>query len=358
MPDVHTEATRVLRRVLLAAFLLDPLCPGISNKELRFAAIKLGMSPAIFKEVIPKFQTEHPGGDPDMISVSSLDLTLVGASGTGHSFPAEFAINSLDHLCEAFARLERQHGINSPKTLAMILSECPEDPSTIKRALGFLAVHNRVERRENGFVRTRITGGGRIGDSMGRTDPMHPESTAITKAMGVVRAVLSTRVGGDQPSVPPTERFHLFLTKQGWRGLAGWWSASLEEANGLWEHYPTAATVMAGAMLEAALVAIAQPSMKAGEWKQKFLKENPQSWQLRDLIKQAEAAGTFSPDDATHARTLANLRNRIHAGRFASDGSDPFRPPSTNAHEAQLAKLSLDLLLSRILDWPPLSALE
>jgi hypothetical protein len=88
------------------------------------------------------------------------------------------------------------------------------------------------------------------------------------------------------------------------------------------------------------------------------MNNDPKGWRLtQDLIKQAEAAKTFTTSETGHAQTLAEIRNRIHAGRHSTSGKGPFCPPSTNAHEADLAKLHLDLLLNAILTWPPISKL-
>jgi hypothetical protein len=123
-------------------------------------------------------------------------------------------------------------------------------------------------------------------------------------------------------------------------------------------HSATAATVLAASMLEAALVAIAEPAQVAGKWQRTFLKTDlPERWKLGQLIDQAEAPGPFSPDEAAHARTVAALRNRIHVGKFSATGQDRFRPPFTNDHEATLAVKHLELLLAKILDWAPIAAL-
>jgi hypothetical protein len=117
--------------------------------------------------------------------------------------------------------------------------------------------------------------------------------------------------------------------------------------------HPTAATVLAGALLEAALVAIAEPAKTDGVWRQKFLNDPPEKWKVGQLIDQAESAGTLGVADTALARNVAALRNRIHAGKYSSAGKGPFRPPSTNAHEAELARLNLHRVLDVILGCPP-----
>jgi hypothetical protein len=353
MVDVHQSASRDLSRLLLAALALDPFGPGLTEQELKAAAIQLGMSAAVFSEVIKKFWEDRAAQYSDQtIAASSTDLVLMGALGNGYTFPPIFPMATIPRLADAFTRLEKKHGVNTSKSLETILSECPDPPEQTKLALAILVTHKNVQRVGDGFRRLL-----NIGVSYGTVDPAHPATQALKAAMAAVEPIVAARAGTTLPAIKPIERFHGFLRKQGWTGMAEWWGATAQELVGLWDYYPTAATILAGAMLEAALVAIAEPSRLAGEWNHKFLNEDPRNWQLRDLIKQAEAAKTFSANEAAHARTLADIRNRIHAGRFAFGGPDPFRPPSTNTHEAQIAKLHLDLLLTRILEWKPIAAL-
>lgn len=352
MQDVHTLARRQLGRLLVAGLVVDPLGQGLTRDELKGAAIESGMSPAVFTEVITEFWEERTKSHADQtIRAGSNDLTLLGAMN-GHRFPPVLPMSTIPRVEGALTRLEQRLGVKTAKSLEAILSECADPPDDVKLALGILLTHEHVERAGDGF-RRRLPGGG----SFGTNAPDHPESQALNAAIRIMEGIMAIRSAEPSSAMRPIDRFHAFLEKQGWNGLVGWWAATAQETAGLWDHYPSAATVLAGALLEAALVAIAEPAKAAGEWNHKFLKDDPRTWQLRDLIKQAEAAGTFSPNGAAHARTLADLRNRIHAGRFATAGPDPFRPPHTNAHEAHVAKLHLDFLLTAILEWKPIATL-
>lgn len=173
-----------------------------------------------------------------------------------------------------------------------------------------------------------------------------------------VRAVFAARGGETVQSTPPLARFHLFLEKQGLHAMAAWWAMSTNELRAAETHLPCAATVVAASILEAALVAIAEPAVAAGEWRQDFLTKIPsKDWKLGKLIDQAKIARTFSDADAHLAETLQDLRNRIHVGKFAATGAERFKPPFANAHEATLAVRHLDLLLTRILGWGPIAVL-
>lgn len=113
--------------------------------------------------------------------------------------------------------------------------------------------------------------------------------------------------------------------------------------------HPSAICVLCGALLEAALVAISKPVVDAKEWNRDFLKEPPDRWKLGQLIDQAHAAKALTDTQRAFAISLGEIRNRIHAGRFAS--GDMFNPPYTNGHEARLAREHLSLLLKALLDW-------
>ncbi|HEX2875219.1 MAG TPA: hypothetical protein VHP33_28400, partial [Polyangiaceae bacterium] len=150
---------------------------------------------------------------------------------------------------------------------------------------------------------------------------------------------------------------HLFLKRQGLESLAGWWAMTTQELHSLGDRHPTACTVLAASMLEAALVAIAEPAKSAGEWRKKDLLEPSERWKLGMLIDQAEVALTFSKNEAVLARTLADLRNRIHVGKSAVSGPERFKLQFTNPQDATIARNHLELLLVRILEWPPIAAL-
>jgi hypothetical protein len=133
--------------------------------------------------------------------------------------------------------------------------------------------------------------------------------------------------------------------------FATWWALTSDELRDAGDRYPTSSTVLAGALVEAALVAIAQSAKSAGQWNQKFLTaKEPPGWKFGELIDQAEAAGTFSKSDALMARGLAEFRNRIHAGKFATPGRPP-APPSLNPQQPRIARDHLDHLLDKILQW-------
>lgn len=354
MKDAHSRAKSDLGLILAATLILDPLGSGLTESELRGIAIDLGVAVPLLDEVMQEFWSNHQKKPSDKtITASSTDLMLISAAGNGHVYPPPFPMTAVKNIHEAFNDLEYRLGVHTAKTVEQVCAALQSyDSDEIKRALGFLVTFKHFGRVGDGFIR-KLNHGGQMGD----VDRNHPQAARLEECMARVKAVLASRGETAEPAAPPLETFQFFLRKQGWIGLAEWWSQASSEVKGLWEYYPTAACVLAGALLEGALVAIAEPSKQARMWRHKFLDDDPRKWQLGDLIKQAEASGTFTANEASHARTLAELRNRIHAGRFGVSGPEPFRPPRTNIHEAQISKLHLELLLDRLLLWKPVADL-
>jgi len=354
MESAGDEAKRAISLALVAAVVVRPLDAWLTEDELKEVVTGYGISPLVFREVIhgelsARCDTRHP--DYEKLRPNGLDLTRLMMFG-GEKYPAVFSMATVARLAAAFSRLEKQMGEKSGVTLELLLAEAGGDADTVERALGFLLTLNHVTLNGNRFVRRLPLDG-----NYGGNAASHPADEKLERMTGLVRVVVAARSGNASPASPPTQRFFLFLRKQGWEAFASWWALTVRELETTADYAPTATTVLAGALLEAALVAIAGPARAANEWRQEWLEKDPQEWQLKALIKQAESAQTFSQTDAELARTLASLRNRIHAGRFSTAGRPPFAPQYTNAHEAKIARLHLDLLITKILEWGPIARL-
>ena len=353
MADVHSEAQQRITQALIAALLVRPLDPGLTKEELQQLVVGGGISASVFGEVIEEVWARQNRDAGGKAVVSQMDLVMLLARGEG--YPAElFPVEAIGQLNSAFDQLERDHGKLSSKTMPMLLSQCLGPPEQIECGLGLLLALGRLKRAGSGFVRHADFS--REFDQSAQRGH-HAWSQAIRSLVPDVERILAARTGDTVPSVLPIGRFHRFLQKQGWDEFAQWWAMTSREMTALGKHQPTAATVLAGALLEAALVAIAEPAKSAGHWRNKFLNNPPESWKLKDLVDQAQAAGTLSQADAALAYNVAELRSRIHAGRYSTAGRGPFKPPCTNSHESVLAKAQLERVLDVILSWPTVLAL-
>lgn len=231
--------------------------------------------------------------------------------------------------------------------MTLLMSKCPgHEANDIKKALGFMVARSHVKGPPNGgFIRII-----RAGD-YDKSCEQNEWSPRIKALMPLVEKHIAMRQGQAVPSTPPVDRFYLFLRAQGWKAFADWWQMTSNELMGQHVEYPTSTTVLCSALVEAALAAIANPAIEANQWRERWLRDSdPPDWKFGKLVRQAESAKTLSASEATMANGLAELRNRIHAGKFATKGTVPV-PPSIDAHQARIAKDHMNQLLSTILEW-------
>lgn len=354
MSDVYREVNRSMLMARVAAFAVRPLDSGLTLDELRSLVILDGHSAPLFDEAWDESNRGRRFQKLQHVELQHMDL-LVMRSQEG--YPRQIPYAEAETVCRVFEQLNRQLGVKSPKTLEMLARE-GLSTGDAARGLGLLLQLRVALSVPGGYAceQKDLRGYGAVGP---RGSDLERELETV---MDRVRTVFAARTGAAVASTPPVERFHLFLKKQGLEALAGWWAITTQELRSLGDRHPTAATVLAASMLEAALVAIAEAGKKTGAWKRDFLEKPSKDWKLGALIDQAEVsspefAATFSKTDAVFARSLADLRNRIHVGKFAVEGPERFKPQFTNAHDAALALKHLELLLSKILDWPTVSAL-
>lgn len=352
MDDVYVGVDRAVRLALLAAFVVRPLDPGLKLGELKQLVVEQGFAPPLYDEAWQRSSRSRDAQETGVAKVEMMDLLVLRNYG---QFPRQLRYDSADKVCRAFRSLNERLGVKAGKSVEMLSAQGQIAVEEIEAGLGILLLYQLAARVDGGFTCNAK-------DTSGYRDEEREDSSQLERGLAAmvekVRAVLAARGGQTVQSTPPLVRFHRFLEKQGLVAMAAWWTMSSNELKAAETHLPGAATVLAASMLEAALVAIAEPAHAAGEWRQDFLtKVPPKDWKLGKLIEQAKVARTFSDADAHLAETLQDLRNRIHVGRFAASGSERFNPPFSNAHEAALAVRHLDLLVTRILGWAPISAL-
>lgn len=351
MGQIRDEAERTIALALIAALVVCPLDPKLSQRELLDVAVQSGISPPVFGEAYEEMIRQRRPTDYT-VALESMDLVMLWVRGD-HTYPDIFPMDAIRRVGEAFHKLQKRHGVKTPQPLEMILSESPDTRDAVELALGFLVVHGNVTRVGDNFVRHSDDE-----PDYGRSNAAHPVAARLRAMVGVVRNVVAARRNEVVPETPPIQRFHLFLKKQGWIAFASWWAITSREFVALGDQYPTATTVLAGSLLEAALTAISDTARSGGHWRQRFFHEKPpEKWNFSQLIDQAKEAGPFDKADGLMAEKLAELRNRIHAGQFHTQGRGPFTPRSVDHHEAHLAKQQLEHLLKKILDWAPVAAL-
>jgi hypothetical protein len=348
MIDAHAEARKALSNALCAALFARPLDPGLTEAELKRAAIEGGAGAGALEEVFDDVWAERPK-DPSGRALGTMrDCSILTE---GYKAPADLLpVDALRQLERAFDQLDRDQGKATPKSFAAIAAACPgAQAGKLELALGLMVPMKRFHRTSAGFTRSDLPP--LRYDKVAFPDA-HPDLEGVRRLIPKVAVLFNARTGQAVPDTPPIERFALWLRSRGWTEFESWWALTSAELVRLTDsQHPSAVCVMCGALLEASLVAISTPARDAGEWKQKFLSDSPTGWKLYDLIGQADAAKTFNSDEVQHARRIAEFRNRIHAGRFSTAGKPPFIPPHTNVHEAQASRLYLSQLLDTLLRW-------
>jgi hypothetical protein len=358
MSDPVQQATKVIESILRAAVVAQPLDPGLTWKEIQDIAASRGIGVGSFQAATTELY-DLPKDEKRRVLAKTEGW---GAINWG-SVPVPQDIRpdvALDALVSIYEELENEMGPKAPVTLDVLRARAaPISHHDIDRAVGLLLSWGNLDRSPDGFRRRKEWH--RFDVSKDRDLDLFVERMVadLRAVLPAVRDAFSRRGPGHSPSVRPTERFAQFLRKQGAVAFETWWAMTVNEMNSLLDaRHTTAICVLAGALLEAALVAVAEPARNAGEWRHTFLKASPERWNLSDLIDQAKHAGTFTEPQVALAREVASMRNRIHAGRHSTNGAAPFSPPYTNTHEARQCRDHLDRLLAAILDWPPIQALQ
>lgn len=354
MADAEDEAQKAIRHALCAALFARPRSPGLSRDELRELALRAGAGPGALDEVLRRdwMHMQRDGHDRAIPIMRHCQLAYDGM----HQVPDILPVTAIRELSKALDELDRELGERHPKQLSRLRSQCRCPEAEFELNVGIAVTMGWLREEQGGYVRK---GDLFAYDSAPRIQMPHPDVEPVRKLIPHAQAMFAKRVGQVVAESPPLDRFHAFLKRQGWDDFARWWSMTHGELESLGpERHPTAVCVLCGALLEAALVAVARPARSAGQWKQRFLKEKPANeWKLGELIEQAASAQTFTPAQQAHARMLMDCRNRIHAGRYAS-AEGTFSPPYAETHQAELARLHLPQLLAALLAWPPIAELD
>jgi hypothetical protein len=345
------RARQLITASLVAAVAANPFDPGLSEDELRGLVIGVdGVGDGAFTDAL---DSRGPAGRDEQRRLLASSSDMFGGVGLDAMVvPEEIRpAEALSALARAFDSIENELRTGAAVDASVIRARCaPVPPDTVDRALGFALALGSISRNGEQVARRRSW------PTYDNTRVRHSVQVAsigelARSLLPSVRDVFAKRVGAHAPTEDSLARFNRFLLVQRWTGLAEWWSQTAREMNALiTASHPSAICVLCGALLEAALVAVARPGQAAKEWNQNFLKNDPpERWKLSQLIDQAHAAKVLSDTQVPIALQLAETRNRIHAGKFAA--GDTFKPPYTNAHEARLARENLKLLLGAVLDW-------
>lgn len=351
MPDVHREAHQHVIQCLIAALIVRPLDAALTDDEVEELVVASGISIAVYREIATEGRYGK-GGVSGKRLLGSGDLLLMLVLGDGHYPVALFPKAPIVALRTAFEELDREYGKTYPKALSVLISKCaPASAEAVALALG-MAVALGIARK---------SGDGNLLDSdlddlvaEPHRAEAHPWVSHIQSLVPMVENVIARRTGTLVPSLSPLDRFHRVLAKQNLPGACELVGAD-QQGDGIGEQTPSDGCNGARRSPSGGRAGGDRRASRGGWLLASEVPERPaESWKLGKLVDQAGVAGTLGAPDVALARNLVELRNRIHAGKYSTAGKGPFRPASVNAHEAELARLSLLRVIDVILGWPPI----
>ncbi len=350
--DAIQRARQAIEATLWAAVLASPLDSGLTERELCDAvhAAWPAIGPGAIRDALTQHFTERWNDHLLTANSSTWAMLLVDVN----SVPEElFPRSSVIVIGRVFDEAENQQGQGCSLDVDTLAARAKLTPDAVALAVGTLCALRWLARTPKGFKRAIPWGQLKTARPHEAIDEYQRRGIEqILQAKPVVVNMFRQRSGDHAPLTKPTTRFAAYLSAVGWSGMHVWWTETVREMEALDNASPTAIGVLCGALLEAALVAVAIPARDAKEWRQKFLSEQqPSEWKLGKLIDQAEDAKVFTASQKAMADVVMTIRNRIHAGKFATaDGK--LSPPYANQHEARQARDNLDALLVAIVEWP------
>lgn len=167
-----------------------------------------------------------------------------------------------------------------------------------------------------------------------------------------VRDILARRHDGRPSAAETLVAFSDVVARLGHQRFVTWWVHLREElslADVLLQ--PTTTIVSCAALAEGALALVAARAREKGLWTS--LPDGPKNWKLEALLRAAQSGvpPILKDTEGVRCRMLNQSRQRIHAGRLLED---PTLTVDWKPEEAREARSTLDMLLRRIIDWPPL----
>ncbi len=171
----------------------------------------------------------------------------------------------------------------------------------------------------------------------------------------LVADVVARRQDGRPKSIDTLAEFANRLDYLGYKPFRLWWMQLLSEMKTADDnHSSVTVSVLAAALMEGALTFIVRHalSLNNGTFSSSDWKKEPNTWRVDDLVKAAAGGGAdaiLDQPSRSRAEALIRVRQRIHAGRMLADhpaGVQDLRP-----EEARDARLTLELVVRKILDW-------
>ncbi len=182
--------------------------------------------------------------------------------------------------------------------------------------------------------------------------PLKVQRPEMSRAMPLVKDVVSRRTDGRPSAREPLDAFQAELPKLGAGQFMAWWIQTVSEFRTTDPlTMPTCACVLAAGLAEAALCFVVRPARAATGAFDRLTLDEPKTWRFEQLLAGARHGDDPIIDDALLARgrSLNVIRQRIHAGRLLA--GDFGAQIDTRPEEAREARITAESIVRRILDW-------
>lgn len=171
----------------------------------------------------------------------------------------------------------------------------------------------------------------------------------------LVADIVARREDGRPKSIDTLSEFSNRLDYLGYKPFRLWWMQLLSEMKTADNNTSSVTvSVLAAALMEGALTFIVRHahSLNNGMFASKDWEREPNTWKIDDLLKAASGGGPDAILDQSsklRAEALIRVRQRIHAGRMLTDHSNGVQ--DLRPEEARDARLTLEMVVRKILDW-------
>jgi hypothetical protein len=352
--EVVQQAKALIKGSMLAAIAAQPLDPGLSEEELATLVVgREGIGPGSFLDAMatfragPKDARQRLLGPPrDLVEI------MIESSAISEEIRPSAALNA---VARAFDELENQKGQRASCDHVWLMARCASlAAGKVDHALALAVAWGRIEKRGERLARR------------GRRWPEYTPGRIVTQLsvsevarhaallLPIVREVFARRADAPKGAASTSDRFAEWLAEVGPPEVAGRWTEMAGELASLdVDLQPSAVCLLAGVLLESALLAKVEDAIRRGVWKVEPGAPPPPGWSLRELVAWSSAARVFGKEELELGEWLAAVSTRTHpaAVRQALPGLPPVKPSDATRARSALMTL-LEAIATKLLAWP------
>ena len=280
--------------------------------------------------------------------------------GPGMLNPDYRPLSEMDFIHNQLQEIARDEGAANAKMARDVLIARGEKAGysqhKMEVAIAVSTIANRVT-ETNGIV--QFMRGMEQGSPPSETERLHGGfhrnvNTIRDPVNRLVADIIARRQDGRPKSIDTLQEFANRLEYLGYKPFRFWWMQILSELKTADNTFSVTVSVLAAALMEGALTFIVRHalSLNNGTFTSSDWRKEPNTWKVDDLLKAASGGGSDAVLDQPsklRAEALIRTRQRIHAGRMLVD--HPTGVPDLRPEEARDARLTLEIVVRKILDW-------